>query len=156
MSKDEGRVLRLLLVEDNPGDARLFKEELKRVTSVSFDVHHVMRLAEAEAQVGEPGLDAVLLDLSLPDGQGLANIQRMVQAAPTLPLVVLTGTDDDELAMRAVHAGAQDYLVKGQVAVPALRRAIEYAILRQDMLSHAAGGARSSERDEPAEGGPKA
>ncbi|MFY0583806.1 ATP-binding protein [Cystobacter fuscus] len=131
MSKDEGRVLRLLLVEDNPGDARLFKEELKRVPSVSFDVRHVMRLAEAEAQVGEPGLDAVLLDLSLPDGQGLANIQRMVQAAPTLPLVVLTGTDDDELAMSAVHAGAQDYLVKGQVTGPLLVRALRYAIERK-------------------------
>jgi phosphoserine phosphatase RsbU/P len=131
MSMDEGRVLRLLLVEDNPGDARLLKEELKRVPSVRFDVRHVMRLAEAEAQVGEPGLDAVLLDLSLPDGQGLTNIQRMVQAAPTLPLVVLTGTDDDELAMRAVHAGAQDYLVKGQVTGPLLVRALRYAIERK-------------------------
>jgi signal transduction histidine kinase len=127
----EGRVLRLLLVEDNPGDARLLKEELKEVTSARFDVRHVMRLAEAAQVAREPGLDVVLLDLSLPDGQGLSNIERMVQAAPTLPLVVLTGTDDEQLAMRAVHAGAQDYLVKGQVTGPLLVRALRYAIERK-------------------------
>ncbi|HEY0095743.1 MAG TPA: response regulator, partial [Archangium sp.] len=102
MHVDEGRALRLLLVEDNPGDARLLQEELREVTSVRFEVRHVTRLAEAVAVVGEPGLDVVLLDLSLPDGHGLSNIERMVQAAPMLPLVVLTGTDDEQLAMKAV------------------------------------------------------
>ncbi|WP_309895587.1 ATP-binding protein [Archangium sp.] len=131
MHVDEGRPLRLLLVEDNPGDARLLQEELREVTSVRFEVRHVTRLAEAVAVVAEPGLDVVLLDLSLPDGHGLSNIERMVQAAPMLPLVVLTGTDDEQLAMKAVHTGAQDYLVKGQVTGPLLVRALRYAIERK-------------------------
>ncbi|HEX8823597.1 MAG TPA: ATP-binding protein [Archangium sp.] len=131
MSVDEGRPLRLLLVEDNLGDARLLQEELREVTSVRFEVRHVTRLAEAVTEVAESGLDVVLLDLSLPDGHGLSNIERMVQAAPALPLVVLTGTDDEQLAMKAVHTGAQDYLVKGQATGPLLVRALRYAIERK-------------------------
>ncbi|OJT25020.1 hybrid sensor histidine kinase/response regulator [Archangium sp. Cb G35] len=131
MSMDEVKPLRLLLVEDNPGDARLLQEELKEVASVRFEVCHVTRMAEALAAVAEPGLDVVLLDLSLPDGHGLSNIERMQQAAPALPLVVLTGTDDEQLAMRAMHAGAQDYLVKGQATGPLLVRALRYAIERK-------------------------
>jgi phosphoserine phosphatase RsbU/P len=128
---DEARALRLLLVEDNPGDARLLREELKDVARVRFDVRHVTRMADAVVAVAEPGLDVVLLDLSLPDGQGLGNLERIAQAAPTLPVVVLTGTDDDELSVRAVYAGAQDYLVKGQVTGPLLVRALRYAIERK-------------------------
>ncbi|QRN96188.1 HAMP domain-containing histidine kinase [Archangium violaceum] len=131
MTQNEGRPLRLLLVEDNPGDARLLQEELKEVPSVRFEVRHVTRMAEALAVVSEPGLDVVLLDLALPDGQGISNIERMLQAAPMLPLVVLTGTDDEQLSMKAVHAGAQDYLVKGQVTGPLLVRALRYAIERK-------------------------
>lgn len=131
MTANEARPLRLLLVEDNPGDARLLQEELKDVSSVRFEVRHVTRMAEALPAVGEPGWDVVLLDLSLPDGHGLSNIERLQQAAPALPLVVLTGTDDEQLAMRAVHAGAQDYLVKGQATGPLLVRALRYAIERK-------------------------
>jgi signal transduction histidine kinase len=123
--------LRLLLVEDNPGDARLIQEELREVSSAHFEVLHVMRLAEAERVVREAKLDAVLLDLSLPDGHGLGNISRLLQAASAVPLVVLTGTDDEQLAVQAVHQGAQDYLVKGQVTGPLLVRALRYAIERK-------------------------
>ncbi len=125
------RPLRLLLVEDNPGDARLIQEELKEVPSARFEVLHVSRMVEAEGAVREAPLDAVLLDLSLPDGHGLGNISRLLQAAPTVPLVVLTGTDDERLAVQAVHQGAQDYLVKGQVTGPLLVRALRYAIERK-------------------------
>ncbi|MFL5351539.1 ATP-binding protein [Archangium sp.] len=131
MTSNDARPLRLLLVEDNPGDARLLQEELKDVSSVRFEVRHVTRMAEALPVVGEPGWDVVLLDLSLPDGHGLSNIERLLQAAPALPLVVLTGTDDEQLAMSAVHAGAQDYLVKGQATGPLLVRALRYAIERK-------------------------
>jgi signal transduction histidine kinase len=127
----EERPLKLLLVEDNPGDARLIQEELKEVPSTRFEVLHVPRMAEAEALAREVPLDAVLLDLSLPDGHGLANIPRLLQAAPAVPLVVLTGTDDERLAVQAVHQGAQDYLVKGQVTGPLLVRALRYAIERK-------------------------
>ncbi|GHG98770.1 hybrid sensor histidine kinase/response regulator [Comamonas sp. JC664] len=127
----EGRPLRLLLVEDNPGDARLLQEELREITTARFDVLHVERLADAVRVLGASGVDAVLLDLSLPDGQGLANIPRLLHAAPSVPLVVLTGTDDEQLAVQAVHEGAQDYLVKGQVTGPLLVRALRYAIERK-------------------------
>ena len=131
MTMDQVKPVRLLLVEDNPGDARLLQEELREVASARFEVRHVTRMAEALAAVGEPWVDVVLLDLSLPDGHGLSNIERVVQAAPALPLVVLTGTDDEQLAMRAMHAGAQDYLVKGQASGPLLVRALRYAIERK-------------------------
>jgi len=131
MRVDEARALRLLLVEDNPGDARLLREELRDVARSRFDVLHVTHMAEAVEAAREPGLDVVLLDLSLPDGHGLSNIERLLQVAPTLPVVVLTGTDDEEFAMRAVYAGAQDYLVKGQVTGPLLVRALRYAIERK-------------------------
>jgi sigma-B regulation protein RsbU (phosphoserine phosphatase) len=124
--------LRVLLVEDNPGDARLLHEELREFSSSTrFEVVHVERLSEALRVVGEARVDAVLLDLSLPDGHGLGNISRMLQAAPSVPLVVLTGTDDERLAVQAVHQGAQDYLVKGQVTGPLLVRALRYAIERK-------------------------
>ncbi|MFY1828933.1 ATP-binding protein [Myxococcus fulvus] len=128
----EERPLRLLLVEDNPGDALLLQEELREVGTTRFEVLHVERLADAVRLVGEgPPVDAVLLDLSLPDGHGLGNIPPLLQAAPLVPLVVLTGTDDERLAVRAVHEGAQDYLVKGQVSGPLLVRALRYAIERK-------------------------
>ena len=130
MSAHEVRALRLLLVEDNSGDARLLREELAEVTSTRFEVRHVTRMSEALA-LASSEVDVVLLDLSLPDGHGLSNIERMLQVAPTLPLVVLTGTDDEELAMRAVHAGAQDYLVKGQSPGALVVRALRYAIERR-------------------------
>ncbi|WP_342378582.1 hybrid sensor histidine kinase/response regulator [Myxococcus stipitatus] len=126
------RPLRLLLVEDNPGDALLLQEELREVGTTHFEVLHVERLAEAVRMVSQEGrVDAVLLDLSLPDGHGLGNIPPLLQAAPSVPLVVLTGTDDERLAVRAVHEGAQDYLVKGQVSGPLLVRALRYAIERK-------------------------
>jgi signal transduction histidine kinase len=131
ISSLDKRTLRLLLVEDNPGDPRLLQEELKEVTSTQFEVLHADRLAEALRMVGGAAVDAVLLDLSLPDGNGLGSISRMLQAAPTVPLVVLTGTDDERLAVQAVHQGAQDYLVKGQVTGPLLVRALRYAIERK-------------------------
>jgi signal transduction histidine kinase len=130
MTREDG-LLKLLLVEDNPGDARLIQEELKEVTSARFEVLHVERLADAERAVTRAQLDAVLLDLSLPDGHGLSNIARLLQAAPSVPLVVLTGTDDEVLAVQAVHQGAQDYLVKGQVTGQLLVRALRYAIERK-------------------------
>ena len=131
MSQDESRPPRLLVVEDNLGDARLLQEELNEVPGARFEVRHVTHMAGALAAVGGSEVDVVLLDLSLPDGQGLSNIERVLQAAPGLPLVVLTGTDDEQLAMRAVHAGAQDYLVKGQVTGALLVRALRYAIERR-------------------------
>jgi len=118
---------RILLVEDNPGDARLLREALKEVANYEFDLEHVERLSQAlERLRGEP-FDVVLLDLSLPDSQGLENLAPVRDAAPTVPILVLTGLDDEEVAVRALRVGAQDYLVKGQAEGSSVVRAIRYA-----------------------------
>jgi DNA-binding response OmpR family regulator len=150
------RPRRVLLVEDNPADARLVQESLRTPAFPDLAVDVVSRLSEALTRLSGEAYTVVLLDLGLPDSQGLGTAIRLLEAFPQVPVVVLTGLEDERVGVLAVQEGAQDYLVKGQVAVPALRRAIEYAILRQDMLSHAAGGAQSAERQGPADGGPEA
>jgi signal transduction histidine kinase/DNA-binding NarL/FixJ family response regulator len=125
--KMSDRPNRILLVEDNPGDARLLREALREVASYQFDLEHVERLSQAlECLRAEP-FDVVLLDLSLPDSQGLDNLATVRDAAPGVPILVLTGLDDEEVAVRALRVGAQDYLVKGQAEGSSVVRAIRYA-----------------------------
>lgn len=126
--------IRLLLVEDNPGDARLIRESLREAASLDFTLTHAERLSEALQRLEEAPADLVLLDLSLPDAHGIETVRRMLDAAPELPIVVLTGLADETVAMQAVQAGAQDYLVKGTVEGPTLVRAIRYAMERRHLL----------------------
>lgn len=121
----------ILLVEDNPGDARLLRESLREVESLDFQLLQVATLREGVERVASDGCDIVLLDLSLPDAHGLETVERMLEAAPTLPIIVLTGLTDETVAMQAVQAGAQDYLVKGTVDGGTLARAIRYAVERK-------------------------
>ena len=127
--------VRILLVEDNPGDARLLRETLRDAESLVFELSHASRLSEALEWLGEAAADVVLLDLSLPDAHGLETVDRMLEAAPALPIVVLTGLTDETLAMQAVQAGAQDYLVKGTMDGPTLARAIRHAMERRRLLA---------------------
>ncbi len=122
----------LLLVEDNVGDARLLREML-RDHDMLTELTHVMSLREAETHLTEhtPPPDVILIDLGLPDAQGLEAVRRTHAAAPRVPLVVLTGTDDETLAMLALQEGAQDYLIKGQIEPRQLMRALRYAIERK-------------------------
>jgi signal transduction histidine kinase len=125
----------VLLVEDNPGDARLTREMLSDARSGRFNVMTAVTLADALAllQVDDTAaadLDVVLLDLSLPDSKGLEGVLRLQAANPRLPIVVLTGLDDEALSFEAVQAGAQDYLVKGCEG-EVMARAIRYAIERK-------------------------
>src|SRR5947207_2996005 len=110
MSAKAGKVtkMRVLLVEDNADDADLLRRTLGEVTSTMFDLAHVERLEEALKRVREENFDAVLLDLSLPDSQGLDTITKAAMAAPSLPIVVLTGLDDENVGLEAVRKGAQD------------------------------------------------
>src|SRR5262245_31923583 len=105
----------VLLVEDNPGDADLLRAALAEIASAPFRPTRVDRLAAALSRLGQEPFEAVLLDLDLPDSQGLDTFLLASGQAPAVPVVVLTGRDDEALALKAVHAGAQDYLVKGQV-----------------------------------------
>ena len=123
--------IRVLLVEDHPGDARLIREMLAEATRARFAVEWVDRLAAARERLLRSQLDLVLLDLSLPDSQGFGTFAAIQAQAGDLPIIVLTGFDDEELGIKTVHAGAQDYLVKGQVDSPLLVRSLRYAIERK-------------------------
>jgi diguanylate cyclase len=122
----------LLLVEDNPGDARLVQEMLGEVVSTAFEVQHVERLAEARERLMRNGTGCVLLDLSLPDANRLEALMQLRAAAPDVPIVILSGLQDELLAVKAVQEGAQDYLIKGRVDGEALGRSISYAIERKN------------------------
>lgn len=123
--------VQVLLVEDDADDALLLRAMLDEVPQTPVTLTHAHRLEEALAQAASNHFDAALLDLSLPDSQGLETFAGLHRAQPGLPIVVLTGTDDETLAMDAVHQGAQDYLVKGQVTGSLLMRSIRYAMARQ-------------------------
>jgi signal transduction histidine kinase len=122
--------IKVLLVEDNPGDARLLREYLKESGKAHFELVHVCRLSEALNALKEKSFGAILLDLSLPDAQGLETIDHLRSPGFVPPIVVLTGLDDEDVAVKAVQQGAQDYLVKGQVDGQLLTRALRYAIQR--------------------------
>jgi len=126
---------RVLLIEDDPGEARLVREELLEAPcpgqpGAAFELVQVDRLEAGLARLAEGGVDIVLLDLSLPDSQGLDTFYRAQIEAPWLPIVVLTGLDDETCALQAVRAGAQDYLVKGAFGRSPLARAVRYSIER--------------------------
>jgi len=125
------RILNVLLVEDNPGDARLIEEILIETAGASFDLECTERLSEGLARLASSDVDVVLLDLSLPDSQGLDTFARVYEEAPQIPIVVLSGVDDEALAIQAVREGAQDYLVKGMADTDILVRSIRYAVERK-------------------------
>ena len=125
--------MRVMLIEDNPGDARLIEEMLKEEPSAAFEYHWSDSLtAAAEALQGET-FDVVLLDLGLPECQGLETLLRAREHAAHLPIVVLTGYDDEASALQALQLGAQDYLVKGKIESGPLARAIRHAIERNQI-----------------------
>jgi diguanylate cyclase (GGDEF)-like protein len=127
-------VVRVLLIEDNPGDARLIKEALAESTATRFQVDVVQTLADGLVRLAEQDVDAALIDLSLPDSVGLETFHRARAGAEAIPIIVLTGLDDDTVASAAVNAGAQDFISKNRVQPDSLARAIRYAIERQRML----------------------
>jgi len=127
----EPESLAVLLVEDEPGDARLVELALLGRRRPAFAVSHVQTLGAAVERLADSRpIDVVLLDLSLPDSAGLATVSRIRDAAPRLPIVIMTGTDDPRLAEAALEAGAQDYLVKSDDPERTVARAIRYAITR--------------------------
>ncbi len=123
--------INILLIEDNPGDARLIQENLAE--DLDFSIMWVDRLSTGLENLEKKKVDALLLDLSLPDSQGLETLINVKDQNPRLPILILTGLDDKDLALEAVRLGAQDYLVKGQVDTNLLVRALKYAIERKKM-----------------------
>ncbi|GAX37528.1 hybrid sensor histidine kinase/response regulator [Nodularia sp. NIES-3585] len=126
-----GKSIKVLLVEDNPGDVFLLQELLQEVTTAKVELQPAEQLLSALDLIARDSFDVILLDLSLPDSQGLDTFISMAHHAKATPIIVLTGLDDETLALRAMQEGAQDYLVKGQVTGDLLVRSMRYAIERQ-------------------------
>jgi two-component system sensor histidine kinase UhpB len=123
-------VIHVLLIEDNPGDARLIQERLREVDPAGFRMVIEQNLKAGLHTLEETPFDILLLDLSLPDSFGVVTLQKVRAAAPTIPIVVLTGSDDKTLGIQAMQLGAQDYLVKDDTDGKLLTRTIRYAIER--------------------------
>src|SRR3990170_1063929 len=133
--------VRVLLVEDNPGDARLVEILLSEEDSSGFEVTHVGRLGEALDRPDRSAFDVILLDLTLPDSSGLETVDQMRRVTPQTPVVVLSGRDDEETALQAIQSGAEDYLVKGRGDGELIARSIRYSIERkkaEEKLAHLA------------------
>ena len=144
----DDQCIKVLLIEDNPGDAGLIRKLLAEVGGATFNLEYADRLSAGLERLAAGGTNVVLLDLGLPDSQGLGTLARVRAQAADVPVVVLTAVDDRTFAMKAVQAGAQDYLVKGQVEGSSLARTLFYAIERFGMqreLERYAQGLQSAE-----------
>jgi two-component system cell cycle response regulator len=128
--------IRVLLIEDNPGDVRLIEELLAEADDSSFVVEAVERLAEGLDRLEERPYAAVLLDLHLPDAVGLETLLQAHNRASDVPIIVLTGLDDETVGLEAMHQGAQDYLIKSDLTPEILTRSLRYAIGRHRTLQH--------------------
>lgn len=126
-----GSPVTILLIEDNPGDVRLLRETLAEGKCTWISLKHVSNLRAGMDRLAMGGIDGVLLDLGLSDSEGLATLSKVQARSADLPIIVLTGLDDQALAENAVRAGAQDYLLKCQLAGDLLCRSIRYAIERK-------------------------
>jgi DNA-binding NarL/FixJ family response regulator len=122
--------IKVMLVEDNPADARLLRAATAQTGSSHLELVHTTRLSEALPRLRRERFDVVLLDLGLPDSQSLETLQSVREAVPALPIVVMTGLNDEEVALEALQRGAQDYILKGTVDGALVVRAVRYAIER--------------------------
>jgi len=132
----EPRPIEVLLVEDNPGDARLVQESLDDVGSKRFNLTHVERLEDAVRRLEHGSYDVVLLDLLLQDSQRLGTLMEIHDQAPRIPIVVFTGLEDEVVGLWALSEGAEDYVIKGKVSGEKLAWTLCEAIERH----HTAGG----------------
>jgi two-component system cell cycle response regulator len=130
----EDKIIKVLLVEDNPGDARLIREMLAEVNATPYELMHATSLAQA-FEFLKGAVDVVILDLNLPDSLGEETFLRVHSHAPGIPIVILTGIGDEALPLKALKRGIQDYLVKGQIDGRYLARSLVYAMERHNMLS---------------------
>jgi PAS domain S-box-containing protein len=131
MPETHDTCFKILLIEDNAGDARLLREMLVDIRDASFDLEQVDRVSKGLERLAQDDIDAILLDLSLPDSQGLDTFIKVYAQAPHVPITVLTSLDDTVLAIKAVRGGAQDYLIKGKIDGDLLARTIRHAIERK-------------------------
>lgn len=123
----------VLLIEDNPGDTRLIREMLKEAGGMEFELEQADHLQSGLERIDLLNPAIILLDLSLPDSLGLDTFEKVHKKAFRIPIVVLTSLNDTNMALQAVHNGAQDYLLKNEITSTVLSRAIRYAIERHKL-----------------------
>ncbi len=126
----DDKIIKILYVEDDMDHAVLIRELLEEIKNVHYKLTHVQRLDEALLEIDNEDYDIVLLDLSFPDEQGVNTVARVCEQAPDIPVVVISGTDDETMAIKALQKGADEYLVKGKVKSHSLSRILRYAIMR--------------------------
>jgi DNA-binding NtrC family response regulator len=131
----EDQQIRVFLIEDNEDDARLLYRTLSKAQDIRFDVERATSLSEALENLKRKPYDIILSDLGLQDSSGLKTFSAVHSAFPDIPIIVLTGYSDEQSALESVREGAQDYLVKGQLADNSLIRVIRYSIERQKLLA---------------------
>jgi CheY-like chemotaxis protein len=124
----------LLIVEDNPADVLLIKEQLSEAPQKHYDIAVDETLADAIERLKKNDIDVVLLDLSLPDSSGLDTVRTLITRYPNVVIIVLTGLQDEQVALQAVRYGAQDYIEKNQITSTLLNRSISYSIERKKAL----------------------
>jgi len=124
------KLITVLVIEDNPGDARLIRDVLEDEAPTQLKLEHVTRLDAGLARLAEGGIDVALLDLSLPDSQGIDTFNQVRAHSPQVPIVVLTGLNDETVEAETLRAGGQDYLNKGVLDFCILHRSIQHAIDR--------------------------
>ncbi len=126
----DDKIIKVLYVEDEMDHAILIRELIEKIKNVHYELTHVQNLNETLLELDNNNYDIILLDLSLPDEQGVDTVARVCEQAPDIPVVVMSGTDDETMAIKALQKGAQEYLVKGKVQSHALSRILRYAIMR--------------------------
>lgn len=132
ISKNQETIMNILLVEDDEGDALCFQRSLSTCTG-KYQTHVCDRIEYALSWLHNNHCEVILLDMSLPDCFGLSGIRQIHQRFPDLPIVILTGLDDDQTALEALEHGAQDYLVKGNSTSRELQRTLRHAVQRQQI-----------------------
>ena len=128
--------INILLIEDNDNDSLYIQEILSEIKTLSIQFHHATMLSEGINHLKEVGTDLVLLDLSLPDSQGMETVSTLKKEIPDIPIIVLTSLDDEETGVNTIKEGAQDYIVKRHINNYTIRLSIRYAIERQKLLSN--------------------
>ena len=126
----DDKIIKVLYVEDEMDHAILIRELIEEIKNVHYELTHVQNLNETLLELDNNNYDIILLDLSLPDEQGVDTVARVCEQAPDIPVVVMSGTDDETMAIKALQKGAQEYLVKGKMKSNALSRILRYAIMR--------------------------
>ena len=124
----------VLLIDDDAAERALFRERLRNVESDAFDFREAETLSDSLGLLQSEPVDLAILDLNLPDTEGLATLQSLYAAAPSVPIIVLTGLDDADLGLKAIQVGAQDFLVKGDLSPELVRRSVRYALERHKIL----------------------